>query len=226
MAPGRRQPYRGAQRLPRRASWCFFEWSLAREELSSLVHRVSAAGHARAERPVIAGAPLALDALLLCHVGALLKSLLLYPSPPPHTAEEGARAGANSCALARVPTDGIADGPQGCATRGSAEHSALRQPHLRRRRGWGWRISRIEAALLDGPGVTLAPVRLLLLRILALVWINEWLSARRALVRIRGCSGAFIRTSRGRPVWSRGHGSVGCPSHRLIRVCHRLIWLL
>lgn len=139
-------------------------------------HRVSASGHAHTEGLVEVAASLIQGALLLFQIACLLKLLPLGPPPPPHAAENSTCASADGGAFSCVTADGAPNCSQGCSPGGSPEQSALRCTHGGRRAARNSRIRGIEAALLNGPGVALAAIGLLLLRTLAPAWIGIYLA--------------------------------------------------
>src|SRR5262245_56808184 len=129
--------------------------------------RVTTASHACAERLVVVGATLSHGVLLLSRIVHLLLLLLLGPSVTANGAEQTADGGPDRGSLSRIATDRAPDGSHRGASQAAAEEPALRRARHRRRTCRHLWIGGIEPGLLDGPAVALAPVELLLLRILA-----------------------------------------------------------
>src|SRR5437867_5276376 len=140
--------------------------------LQPLLHLVSAAGHAAAVGLIV---PLEVGLLLRLRL-LICRRRLSVRAPLAHEACRRSNASSDRRALAGIPTDGAADGAEGCASGTAPDRSAL----LRRRRGDLHGLRRIEAGLALRPVVALELILLELVLALTLLGVHEHFGTHRA----------------------------------------------
>src|SRR5439155_11246602 len=137
-----------------------------------LLHLVSAATHAGAIGLVV---PLEVALLLRLRLLVCRRRISVRASLA-HEACRRSNASSDRRALAGIPTDGAADGAEGCASGTAPDRSAL----LRRRRGDLHGLRRIEAGLALRPVVALELILLELVLALTLLGVHEHFGTHRA----------------------------------------------
>jgi hypothetical protein len=156
-------------------------------------HCVSSPGHTDAKRLIKTTKPLVQRILLLLHIGTLLKLLLFSPLSTSHGAEESTRCCANRRAFSSISSDRSTDRAHRGSASASPKQTALRGTSLRRRSAGNLRIRWIKASLLNRPVIALPLIVLLLLRTLALAWVDIYLTG--AIARIPTTTASTITSS-------------------------------